>query len=469
MATAEEMARLAAGAQGGMAGVDSYDRAQREITASRDAALASLQGEVNAVGGDQRVMDALRGQVERPVARVLDTLASGKAFDEGYQAHLSRASEGYRSAVDQATPLIKGEVDRELQMQLARIRASGSGGGGGGGGGGGFGDMSDSEARNYALGLARMQREMQSQVASAQHNAKTAQEQLRVTQLQGASRTARSAANTAARRSLPAPKATKKKGWSAALNPIRQVQATTRRANNALAGGGMMTNPLRVFDRAIINRNPQYQQAQSAYKKADRARFSADLGSANAQNMRMAALQQLSDPRGDVASARDLAIGLGMDPGRAYGLLGPNEEAAAMSDFNALSKPGPMRTMAGVTLPVEQAAQQSGISQSMARKALGYSWQPTDANGEPLVDSKTGEDAAPINVYQDALSTLRDLANQGIDVATAANMMSSLPYAKRYPRTVQLAVAAAQPLFGAKMGVQVPQQSYADQSYYYGG
>lgn len=514
MATQEELARLAAGAQNGTAGVAAYDEALREIKATRQQAIAGLAAEVRAGGGDDQVLTELRGRVERPVGELLDALTAERAAHRGELQRMGEAQLAYQGQVAGALPVLRAEIERDeaaaRREMLERLRASG--GGGGGGGGSDPNELSDSRLRTYGLGMAELARQQRAQGLIDAGQAVRLRAAQRIQEVRA--RAGTPAALTPGQRL----KQGQYRLWGARVGGWdAQARRAVRTAQPALQRLQRMNEQMSRAARWIMTANQARQSAlpgagqQLAYERSQRRlgavrqvadeslsalrRLPRPMSAAEAadydrtirqarmeaaaipvmQNveafvryqdeMRARALERLASGVGLQRDAENALVQAGVDPARVFGLFDPSEMAGDVAARRrAMGLPETdepeLVDLPRVTLPVDEAARRLGVKPQDAQRWLAYQWQPLDAEGYPATDSQ-GNVKPPVNVYQSAVQFLQDRAAEGMDARTAARLLANEPYAGRYPRTVQLAIMAAEPLFQSRLGAQVTRDQIA--------
>lgn len=145
---------LAIGAQTGDAGVAAYQRAQQEIQASQQAAIARAHESARLIGAPSGINATLDETITRPSNRLIDSLKASEASFRAAGQGLTASSIGYLDKLKAREP--------QVEALLGGRGGRGGGGGGGGGRGGGgsdWGSLSDSETRVRLIGAAQQRKQ----------------------------------------------------------------------------------------------------------------------------------------------------------------------------------------------------------------------------------------------------------------------------------------------------------------------
>jgi hypothetical protein len=465
--------RVAAGAQGGTAAVNAYDQGRGAVKASRTAAINAMDAEARQFGAPGALTRQLNSTVGQPGTTALGNLGMLGSVAENASQLEDQAANVYKLEAAQALPVITAEDNRDLAQQLEMLAAQRAHAGGGGGGGS-FGGLSDAELRNRIMGLALQQRQILGQqlAASAARNA-----QMESTSRGYALGRAREA------HTFVTPDANQQHMTSyrgGALSPLDAYLQTQNR-------GGPGQPP------SEFGTNPQPGQLGSA-GQAEMGRLNQEYGQrvqALAELLKARTNNQVYGP-GISGEAQQIALGLGVDPATAYGLVGPNEEASYLRANQAagLYTPPKPQQVANQTLTAEQAGQALGWKPGDVRRAAtaphwafsdhssaAYAaikaWvaanpklfpnAPTDPNtGAPSYPAMSPDDQAKAqlafralpnardvqtNVVADVLADANTASGRGLDFDTWRQGLMSVPEYRYDPRSFQLAFAQAEPLF----------------------
>jgi len=472
MATPEELARLAAGAQAGTTGVQAYEDAQKSVTASRDAAIAGLQHEITGVGGDPtgQIMASLRGQIDRPVQRVLDNLAAGQAQHQAGLEGIDARTAAYTTQAAAAEPVMRAEIEREYAGEFARAQALAAaqargGGGGGGGGGSDWNELSDSELRTMGLGAAQTARDLRAQGMYDAQNALETTATKQIAKARAKNRPVQKAARAAVKNiDLGAVARAPLDLLRGYVEQQRARQAAGDRGLRGRAAAQQIVGartPGSRDARGLLREAGQTAQAvKAAQRSAARQRSEASGRAAFTNMSRIMRQRALDDLAAGVGLSRDVQeqlVAAGVDPLRARGVFDATEERTyANAQRQLLGLPsldeqanaaaqGPQ--VAKRTLSPAEVAQQTGRDDRSMGVVLSATYQATDPEtGEPATDND-GNVIPPANVYSDAVAKLIELAGQGYDPDSAYRMLRATGPGRAHPSVIEAALVAALPHF----------------------
>lgn len=285
----QKAAALAAGAQGGSAGLAAYNAAAASITGARDVALGEAARN-SALIGAGHVDSTLGSMISAPVSRRLQDIDQAKAgVTRDYEA-AGRSHGNYLGEVEKALPIIeslariKGESEAKNDAAKA-AKASGS-------------DLSDSEMRTRLLGAAQLEQ------GSAVAAARKAVQANRAEVGEARSRRQASTKGRQVRRSRVA-KAVKS-GKLEFDDPVRRFQ-------NVAAGSLEKGKNVRSYGKAF-QIGPKKAKQTLRREKGELAEAKAVLG-------------QAKSPNYVTSRAREIGIAEGLEPSLVYGLVGPSQEA----------------------------------------------------------------------------------------------------------------------------------------------
>ncbi len=164
MATPQQVARLAAGAQGGTAGVAEFDQAAKQVQASRDQAIGQMSHASSALMAPGALAAQLQGNLRTSAQGALSDLGQYSGAASAADAQDQAGTANYINEANAAIPLINAYSNQDLQQKIAmlaaqRARSTGRSGT--------STPLSDSQLRTDLLGLAQLNR----QQAGAQQNA----------------------------------------------------------------------------------------------------------------------------------------------------------------------------------------------------------------------------------------------------------------------------------------------------------
>lgn len=119
------VARLAAGAQGGTAGVKAYDAAQASVKASSKAAVGNLADDAAGMsGGTNGLEPQLRAEVAAPGGVALQNLARYGAAQQFANSAGGLGTQNYMQEASAAIPVINAEAARAESQREAMLAAS---------------------------------------------------------------------------------------------------------------------------------------------------------------------------------------------------------------------------------------------------------------------------------------------------------------------------------------------------------
>jgi hypothetical protein len=156
VATPQQIARLAAGAKGGTAGVAEFDQAAKQIRSSRDQAIGQMGHAASALMAPGALTAQLQGNLRTSAQGALSDLGeySGAAANADAQDQAGTAN--YLNEANAAIPLINSYSNLDLQQKLEmlaaqRARSTRAGGG--------AKPLSDAQLRTDLIGLAQLKRD----------------------------------------------------------------------------------------------------------------------------------------------------------------------------------------------------------------------------------------------------------------------------------------------------------------------
>lgn len=157
MATPQQIARLAAGAKGGTAGVAEFDQAAKQVGASRDQAIGQMTHQASALMAPGALTAQLAGNLRTSAQGAISDLGeySGAAANADAQDQAGTAN--YINEANAAIPLINAYSNNDLQQKIAmlaaqRARSTARAGGT-------AKPLSDAQLRTDLLGLAELNRQ----------------------------------------------------------------------------------------------------------------------------------------------------------------------------------------------------------------------------------------------------------------------------------------------------------------------
>jgi hypothetical protein len=357
VANAQKAAALAAGAQGGSAGLAAYNQAAASITGARDAALADAASRSALIGASG--VDATLGSViSGPTNRRLADIESAKAGVTRDYESASRAHGNYLGEVEKALPIIetlaraKGEAEAKKDAADAADKSKAS-------------ELSDSEMRTRLLGAASVEQE--AAIVDARKKVRTNRRQVRE------ARDDRQVAT---------------KGRK--VRRSRIAQATKR-------GELKFDDPVSKFVNAARGGLVEREKGQPPPRTYDRA---AELEPKKTKRVLQREKRELREAKGVLAAtkdpgfvtgrARQIGIDEGLDPALVYGLVGPSQEAqlgGAQKRVGAarVSKPEQAVASAANLTPRDVAQTRENKLYKNAKKALdqmvndgSYTWEEAE-------------------------------------------------------------------------------------------
>lgn len=295
-ASPAQVARLAAGAAGGSAGVAAFDQAQSQVKASRDAATRSLQADAAQAGAPGALTSQLSGDIAGGADTTLGNLNElGSVAAQGQQSQTD-ATRNYLTEAGAALPLIRAEADRDLGQKIALLNAGRAHSAANGA------PLSDAELRNRLLGQATANR--QGVLGQAQQQFQVALQDAR---------------NHLAYSTSDQPEA--------AAQPFRAGIT-----GNPVGGGGLLGNVVGDVTGAANQMAGGISQARvdDLARRRD-AIYQTQHDAALQREQAIANLRNATYGPGIVAEAQKLGIGAGIDPARVMGILPPSYDQAYVS------------------------------------------------------------------------------------------------------------------------------------------
>lgn len=329
MATAKQVARLAAGAAAGSDGVRAFDEAQANMQGTRNAAISSLRSDTASVNAPS----ALLGQLSRGVNGATGTGVGNMRSLGGVQDFASRqlglGTDEYMREASAALPMIDAEAIRDesqrerllqagnagdsIRAAAARRAAASSGG-----------QLSDSELRTRIMGLAEQQR---AQVAGAA----TGRAQSRFKNISG-------------------------DFLDASGNPVAPPNLSATQIANI--GPGAPGSPNGAVN-ALVTQN------QARRKEI----FENSIDKEVARQRALLNIQQAQYGPGITGEATQLALKLGVPSAEAYGLFPPSLDNEYVNANKNLGLYNPGGQVTGQTLSFSDAAKKVGLDGAKANAA----------------------------------------------------------------------------------------------------
>lgn len=432
MASTADIARLAAGAQGGTAGVAAYDQAQKQVGSSRDAAVSAIQQSAQQLRAPGALTRNLTSMVGAPATTAMQNLQRYGAADAGAQQQDAAGTSLYSSEASQAIPVINAEANLDLAQKIAMLNAS----------------SQRASAAKAPKQLSNAALKVDLLGAAQQYRAQQAQQDAADQQKANNAKYSGAIANAFTNSALGL------FGDQLPGTPAPAVPPGVA-ASAPLGGWGSVPAPAPASSLAAIP------------GLAERA-----------QAARAAALQNIQQQQygpGLTDLAQQLAQVSGVDPNQAAGILTPavdqqfvhaNEKLGLYKDPNAA-------TIANQIAPVGAAGQALGFAPDLTTRYLGekyFDWGadpklnttfqkwlalPSQASlaGKPLADQQRAFEQAPgsandaKNIVQDVVADAHAAINRGYDYQTFARQWSAQQIASQHPASVALGLKMVEPLF----------------------
>lgn len=433
MASTADIARLAAGAKGGTAGVAAYDQAQKQVGSSRDAAVSAIQQSAQQLRAPGALTRNLTSMVGAPATTAMQNLQRYGAADAGAQQQDAQGTSLYSSEASQAIPVINAEANLDLAQKIALLNASTQRSGGAG-------------AKPKVLSNAALKVDLLG--AAQQYRAQQAQQAAIDEQKANNAKYSGAIANAYTNSALGL------FGDQLPGTPAPAIPAASA-VSAPLGGWGSVPAPAAPSPLAAI---------PGLAERAQAARAAA-----------LANIQQQQYGPGLTTVAQQLADTAGLDPFQTAGILTPqvdqqflhaNEKLGLYKDPNAA-------TIANQIAPVAVAGHALGFAPDLTTRYLGekyFDWSadpklnttfqkwlalPSQAAlaGKPLADQQRAFEQAPgsandaKNIVQDVVADAHAAINRGYDYQTFARQWSAQQIASQHPASVALGLKMVEPLF----------------------
>lgn len=449
MATAKEVARLAAGAKGGSAGLKEYDDAQAQVNSSRNEALRAVTHSAALMNAPDAFTNSLEARVAHPADTALGNLSGLGTADAGARSANTAGTSLYTQEANQAIPLITAEANRDLGQKIAMLNASTARSRA-------PKAVSNTALRTDLIGFALAQRA--ERAAQGQQNYRADLERL----------------SALAKGGVTSP------GALAPSEIVNTAQAIGPVGPQGMVGPGgpapgpVTPRPMNIFNPPFVGPSgPQLVNSPATVRE----NFGDQLDQ-RAQARQAALDKLLNDLNGPGLTSEATQVGMqaGIDPATLYGLLTPQVDSAyvaANKRLGTYKDPRAAASVANQIIPATRAATELGLSPHEYRRAFStnyFDWsgdpklqatlqkwlataQGAAFVGKPLADQQAAFEKAPDalhnqkNVVADVIADAHAAINRGYDYDTFQRGWLNEPVARSNTAAVALALKMVAPLF----------------------